>query len=887
MLNDLMMRVRAIWRREKVEAEMDEELRFHFDACVAKHGSAGRSHEEAMRMARLEFGAADNVREEVRDARGTGWLETMVQDLRYGMRMLRKSPGYAAIAILTLAMGIGANSAIFSFVNAWMIKPLPYPNAEQLMVLHAHDIQRDLTWNNVTSSADFFDYSRENKSFQAMVPWSNQFYNLTGDGRPDRVAGGLVGWNFFQTLGAQPMMGRLFEEQEGQPSSSHVAIISRGLWETRYGADPTIIGRRITLEGESYEVVGVLPTSFQFPLLGIANVWTPLAVDDKGRNDRKNAWFAAFGRLKPGVTEEQANAETKAFSARMATLYPDSDTNAQTRVSSMTYEIGKNEGTPQLMVCFWVVGLVLLIACANVANLMLARASTRRKEFAVRGALGASRMRLVRQLLTESAVLFIAGGTAGAAFAWWILHTIETGYPDRIRGYLLNYGRVNLDVTALAYTFAIALVCGVVFGLAPAFETSGQDVTRALKESSGQMSGSRRVAKTRRIFVGAQIALAVVVLIMTALLAESFGHMIYDEMGFRPAHVMTAELVLPKTKYASDAQIRGFYEQVLARVAALPGVAVASASEYIPFGDSGQSFTIHIAGRPAALPGETIGAEYSAVTPDYFAAMRIPLLRGRGIQAGDGADAPKVMVINETLAQEQFHDADPIGHRIEFDAQQGPYTIVGVVHDVKRHSMIERAEPQMYVPAAQAPSANMNLIVRTTRPDSAMAAGLGVAIQNAIWSVDGEQPVSQVRTVDDLIYEENTGYRVLTALIGFVGALSLLLGGIGIYGVMASAVQARLHEMGIRMALGATPGAMIRMMVRYGLAIAVVGIGFGLIGAAAASRGMGAILYKVKPIDPATFTAVAAIFLAVALAACYIPARRGAKVDPVTALRCE
>jgi predicted permease len=887
MLNDFFMRVRAIFRRESVEREMDDELRFHYDAAVAKHVAAGRSHEDALRLARLEFGATENVREEMRDVRGTAWLETLAQDLRYGMRMLRKSPGYAAIAILTLAMGIGANAAIFSFVNAWMIKPIPYPNGRQLMVLQAHDVKKDLTWNNVTSSADFFDYVRENKSFQAVVPWSNQFYNLTGDGRPDRVAGGLVGWNFFQTLGAQPMMGRLFEEQEGQPSSSHVAIISRGLWETRYAADPKIIGRRITLEGETYEVVGVLPTSFQFPLLGTSNVWTPLAVDDKGRNNRKSAWFAAFGRLKPGVTEEQASAEAKAFSARMAKLYPETDTNAQTLLSSMTYEIGKNEGTPQLMVCFWVVGLVLLIACANVANLMLARASARMKEFAVRGALGASRMRLIRQLLTESAVLFIAGGAWGAAFAWWILHTIETGYPDRIRGYLLNYGRVELDVTALVYTFVIALVCGVIFGLAPAFQSSGVDVNRALKEASGQMSGSRRVAKTRRIFVGAQIALAVVVLIVTALLTESFGHMIYDEMGFRPANVMTAELVLPKTKYASDAQIRGFYEQAMERVAALPGVTVASAGEYIPFGDSGQSFTIHVAGRQAELPGETIGAEYSAVTPGYFAAMQIPLLRGRGILASDGPDAPKVVVIDETLVQQQFPNEDPIGHQLEFDTEKGPFTIVGVVHDVKRHSMNERAERQMYVPSAQAPSADMNVVVRTTGPDSAMGAGLGAAIQKAIWSVDSEQPVSQVRAVDDLIYEENTGYRVLTALIGFVGVLALLLGGIGIYGVMSSAVQARLHEIGIRMALGATPGAMIRMMVRYGLAIALVGIGCGLIGAAAASQGMGAILYKVKAIDPVTFSAVAAIFLLVALAACYIPARRGAKVDPVTALRCE
>lgn len=883
MLNDFLIRVQAIFRRESVERDMDEELRFHFDAAVAKHQAAGQTREEARRMARLEFGAADNVREEIRDARGTAWLETVVQDLRYGMRMLWKSPGYAAIAILTLTMGIGANTAIFSFVNAWMLKPLPFPNAEQLMVLQSHDIKRDLTWNNVTSSADFYDYAKENKSFVAVVPWSGWFYNLTGDGRPDRVAGALVGWNFFQTLGAQPMMGRLFEEQESEPSSSHVAILSRGLWETRYAADPKIIGRRITLQGETYEVVGVMPATFQFTLTGIANVWTPLAADDKGRSDRRNAWFGAFGRLKPGVTQAQANAEAAAFWARLAKQYPDTDTNSQTLVSSMAYEIGKNEGTPQVMVCFWLVGLVLLIACANVANLMLARASTRMKEFAVRGALGASRARLIRQLLTESAVLFISGGLWGAAFAWCILHAIESTYPDKIRGYLVNYGRVDLDFTALVYTFGIALVCGVIFGMAPAFQNSGPDVNRALKEASGQMSGSKRVAKTRRLFVGAQIALAVVVLITTALLAESFGHMVYDEMGFRPANVVTAQLVLPSIKYAMDEQVRAFYDQVETKIAALPGVAASSASEYIPFGDSSQSSTIQVAGRPPALPGDNVVAEFSAVTPGYLRTMQIPLLRGRGIETTDGPDAPKVVVINETLAKRQFPNEDPIGHKLELGSAHTAYTIVGVVHDVKRYSMVERPEMQMYMPQAQLSSSSMNLMVRTEGPDPA----IGAAIQKAVWSVDGDQPISEVKTLDDLIYEQNTGYRVLTALIGFFGLLALLLGGVGIYGVMASAVQARLHEIGIRMALGATPGEVIRMMVRYGLVIAGVGIGCGLVAAAAASQAMGAVLYKVKASDPVTFLAVAAVFLVVAVAACYIPARRGAKVNPVTALRCE
>ncbi len=882
MVKDFMMRMRALVKRDSVEREMDQELRFHLDAAVAKHVAAGQSREEAERLARLEFGATENVREEIRDARGTAWLETMGQDFRYGLRMLAKSPGYAAIAVLTLAMGIGANTAIFSFVNAWMLKPLPFPQPAELMVLHSHDIKHDVTWGSIPA-ARFYDFTKDSKSFETLVPWTGWFFDLTGDGRPDRVMGGRVGWNYFQTLGAKPLMGRLFEEQESQPSSSHVAIISRGLWQTRYAADPNIIGRQMKIGGESYEVVGVMPADFQFSMMGVANVWTPLALDDQERNNRKLSWFNAIGRLKPGVTEAAANAETVAFSARQAQQFPDTDTNVETTVTSVIYEIGKNEGAAQITVCFWLVGLVLLIACANVANLMLARASARMKEFAVRGALGASRARLVRQLLTESAALFIVGGAWGGAFAWWIVSTIEKSYPDRIRGYLPNFGHVPIDATTLGYTLGIALVCGVIFGLAPAFQSSGLDVNRALKESSGQMSGSRSVAKTRRVFVGAQVALAVVVLITTALLVQSFAHMVFDELGFRPDNVATAQLTLLKTKYANDAQTRAFYDRVLAKLRALPGVVDAGASEYIPFGDSNQTSEMHVVGRAPALPGETETAVSTPVTPHYMETMQIPLLRGRTIADSDGPDAPKVAVIGETLAEKQFPKQDPLGQQLELGAEKTVYTIVGVVHDVKRYSIAEAPEQQVYMAEAQATSPYMNLMVRTARPDPA----IGGAIQKIIWTEDSEQPISPVREINELIDEENTGYRILTALFGFFGMLALLLGGIGIYGVMASAVQARLHEIGIRMALGATPGEVIRMMVRYGLVIAGVGIACGLAGAAAASRAMGAILYKVKAVDPFTFAAVATVFLAVALAACYIPARRGARVNPVTALRCE
>jgi putative ABC transport system permease protein len=457
---------------------------------------------------------------------------------------------------------------------------------------------------------------------------------------------------------------------------------------------------------------------------------------------------------------------------------------------------------------------------------MLARASRRAKEFAVRGALGATRGRLVRQLLTESALLFLVGGGAGAFVAHGILKAIDRGFTEKIRGYLLNFGHVDLDVTALAYTFAIAVLCGVVFGLVPAFQSSGLDLNRTLKEASGQIAGNRHVARTRRAFVGAQIALAVVVMICTALLVESFIHMTFDRAGFNPSNLMTTQLVLPKSRYPGDSDVRNFYDRALIRIRSLPEVASGGAGEYVPYGEASQSKPIHVAGRPPEEPGERVSAQYSAVTPSYLQTMQIPVLRGRGIESSDGPDAPKIVVINQTLARQQFHDDNPIGQSLEIGDDHVPHTIVGVVEEVKRWSMKTEPERQLYVPSAQEPSPYMSLVVRTTRD----APTLPTAIRDAIWSVDPDEPVSQVRSYDDLISEQNTGYRTLSSLFAFFGVLSLLLGAIGIYGVMASAVEQRLHEIGIRIALGALPREVIRMMLRSGLTIAAVGVAIGLAG---------------------------------------------------------
>ncbi len=879
----LPLRLRSLFHRQKADEELDEELRDHLDLKTQQYIAQGMPPQEARRAAHLEMGGLEKRKEECRDARGIHFLETFVQDLRYGFRMLRKSPGFAAIAVVTLALGIGANTAIFSYVNAWLIKPLPYPQAARLMVLLSHDTKKGWIGNGVTSSADYFDYEKQNTSFEQLVPWTSWYFNLTGDGPPDRVLGGLVGWNFFQALGAQPMLGRTFLPQESQLAASHVAIISRGLWESRFSADPRIIGRAVTVQGEVYTIVGVMPANFQFSLMGVSNMWAPLAVNDKARNDRRTSWFDAFGRLKPGVTQRQAGADLAAIASRLEKLYPETNTHQTTLVSSMLFEIGKNEGAQQIMISFWLVGLVLLIACANVANLMLARASSRTKEFAVRGALGASRFRLARQLLTESLLLFTFGGAAGALFGIWGVHWIENAIPDRIRGYIVNDGRGTLDVQTFAYTFGIAILCGVIFGLAPAFGSSGLDVNRSLKESAGQISGSRVTRRLRDVFVAGEISLAVVVLVCALLLVQDFAHMVYGDIGFQSRNLMVTQLVLPPAKYNTDAQIRGFYDQVLARVRALPEVESADAAEYTPFNDSNQVKAIHVVGRPPAQPGEVLGAQYSAITPGYFQTMQMVVLRGRALEPADGPDARKVVVINETLLHQQFSSQDPIGQQLEVGDTHDVCTIIGVVRDTKLFSLTDRPMRQIYVPATQFPSAQMSILTRGSRPSAAAAS----AIRTAVWSVDSDQPVSTVRTMDDLITERNTPNRILTQLLTFFGVLALVLGAIGIYGVTAQSVQQRIHEIGIRLALGASSSDLIRMILTQGLKLASAGIACGLLAAAGVTRGMAAILSTVKSNDPLTYAAVAAFFALVALAACYIPARRGARVDPIVALRCE
>jgi len=873
--------INATLRRSRMEKDMDAELKFHLEAYAESLMSKGIAREEAMRRARIEFGGVERVKEEGREARGVSFIDTLIQDVRYGLRMLRMNPGFTVVAVLTLALGIGANTAIFSYIDAWIIKPLPYPQSNRLMVLQAHHTKKGWTRNNVTSTADFLDFQKQNSSFEQTAAWTSWNFNLTGDGLPALVEGGRVSWNYFDTLGAKPILGRTFTPADDQSGATHVAILSQGLWQGRFAGDLKIIGRNITIADEAYTVVGVMRGTFQFPLMGIANIWTPLAMTDKERAARDRSWFSAFGRLKTGVTREQAAAESSAIFAGLEKQFPETNSNQELLVGSMTDEISREEGTPEVMICFAIVGLILLIAGANVVNLMLARAASRTKEFAVRSALGAVPRRLARQLLTESLLLFFLGGSAGLIFALWGMRWIDAQIPGHIRGYLVNFGHVDLEFTTLAFTFGITLLCGFVFGLAPSFENSRLDVNRSLKETSGQASGSRRGARLRRVFVAAEIALAVVVLISATLLVKSFVISVRSSPGYNPANVMVAQLALPRTKYAQDWRQRNFSEEVLAHIQALPQVVSVGVASSVPYGGFGQGVEVEAVGKPVPLPGEKQGARFTAVSRDYFSTMQIGLVQGRLFNIADEQGSSPSVIINETCARQFWPDKNPVGQQLRFGDQHTVGTVVGVVRDIKMFYVRERAERQMYVPLASFPSATQGFVVRTAGDARAMA----TSISDAIWAVDRDQPVSSVEPLETLMLIQDSGNRTVTKLMVFFGVLAMFLAMIGIYGVMAQLVSQRTHEIGIRVALGASPALVLRMVIGQGLKLAMIGIAVGLLGALGATRLLATELYQVTPSDPPTFVGVTILFAVVAAGACYIPARRGARVDPLVALR--
>jgi putative ABC transport system permease protein len=802
-------------------------------------------------------------------------METLLQDIRYGVRMLIKNPGFSVVAVIALALGIGANAAIFSVVNAVLLRPLPYDDPDRLMVIRETKLPQFPEFS--VAPGNFLDWQKQNTVFERLVAMNSPGFNLIGAGEPELLQGMRVTDGFFAMLGARPQIGRDFTPEEDQPGHNNVVILSYGLWQRRFGGDPGILDQAITLSGQSYTVVGVMPQAFRFGGRAI-ELWTPMAFTPQQAQQHGGHYLQAMGRLKPGVSLEQARSEMSAIAGRLAEQYPDEDTGWDVKVVP-ALEFAVRSIKLALWVLLGAVAFVLLIACANVANLLLARAASRQKEIAIRTALGAGRWRVVRQLLTESVLLALAGGAVGLLLAVWGMDLLLSLAP----GNLPRMKDVSLDGPVLIFTAGVTLLTGLVFGLVPALQASKPNLNETLKDAGrGSTEGGRRQV-IRSVMVVTEVAVALVLLVGAGLMIKSFMRLQKVDPGFNPDNALTAVMSLPQKKYKDSDQGAAFYKQLVEKVSALPGVEAAGASCALPF-DSDFVLGFDIQGRPPYSPGDEPNTNYYSVTPDYFKAMGIPLLRGRLFTEHDTKGANRVAVINETMVKRFFPDEDPIGKRIH--VTNGPVVyreIVGVVGDVKQYGLDQEATAQTYEPFAQQPFSFATLVVRTAGDPSSLSS----AIRSEVLSIDKEQPVASTKPLSQLVSESISQQRFSMLLLGVFAAVALMLAVVGIYGVMSYSVTQRTHEIGIRMALGASQRDVIRLIVGHGMLLTLIGVAIGLAASFVLTRVMSALLFGVSVTDLTTFAIFSAALTAVALAACAVPARRALKVDPMVALRYE
>jgi putative ABC transport system permease protein len=806
-------------------------------------------------------------------------MHSFWQDLRYGARMLLKNPGFTLIAVLTLALGIGANTAIFSVINGVLLGSLPYPHPEQLAMVWC-DNKRQGIPDDITSYPNFVDWRDRNKTFQGMAGVTDDTYNLTGRGEPEEIRAASVSPNFFQLLGVNPVRGRGFTAEEEQPGRDRVAILSHSLWQRHFGADPDILNKTILLSGEPNVVVGIMPPGFQFPEK--TELWKPLAPDERMRGARSAFWLPIVGRFKPGVTRAQAQADLEVITTQIQQQFPDMAGYGVNVVPVLEQSVGFIRRA--LMILFVAVLFVLLIACANVANLLLARAAVRQREVSIRAAMGAGRRRIVRQLMTESMLLAVLGGALGVLLAWWGVKLLIGLSPADIP----RLENIRLDGRVLLFTMGLSLLTGLIFGLAPALQTSQLNLSETLKEggrTGGGGAGGRRAQRIRGAFIVAEVALTLALLVGAGLLVRSFWRLQQVDPGFRPDHLLTMRLSLSGSNYATGAQAVSFFERLQGRLAALPGVVSASATTGVMLPKLANSAGFTIEGRPRDPNEQGLELPIDTVQPNYFQTMGVQLLKGRTFTSQDTRESPRVTIVNETFARRYFPDEDPIGKRFTF-GRPGPntrwITIVGVVRDTKRQGVEQPIRIESWMPLAQRPSGSMELLLRTTG-DPLL---LSNAVREAVWSIDRDLPIPIIRTMEQVMSERVAQRRLNMLLLGLFALVALILAAVGIYGVMSYTVTQRTHEIGIRMALGAQSGDVIGLVLKQGIALTLVGVAFGLIATFMLTRLMASLLFGVSARDPITFAAIAALLTGVALLACWIPARRATEVDPMVALRC-
>jgi putative ABC transport system permease protein len=815
------------------------------------------------------------------------------QDLLYGGRMLRKSPVFTLVAVLTLGLGIGANAAIFSIVNAVVLRPLPYPNPQQLVMVFETDRNRNIT-RGTAPPADFLDLRSQTKSLQGIAGYQLWFFALTGAGDPEQLWGAHVSPSFFSVFGVKPALGRSFLPDEEQPGHDRVVILSHGVWVRHFGSDPTVINRSVTLDNRPYTVVGVLPATFS--LFGSSqeiDLWMPLSfAPNEIRRD--NPSLVMFARMKNGVSLPQANADTNTVSRRLSMEYPATNQGTGTNVVLLHQDLYGKIGDP-LLVLLGVVGLVLLIACANVASLMLSRSASRQREVAIRSALGAKRARLIRQLLTESILLGLLGGAVGLLFAYGAFHLLPLILPPPgSPGGIPHREWIGINLPVLSFTLGVAILTGVIFGLAPAFQFSKPDLTEALKESGRSSTSGRQNRMTRNSLVIVEVALSLVLLIGAGTLIRGLQELLNQRIGFNPKNVLSFQVWLPDSRYPAAAQASDFFTRVIERMRHLPGVESASAVNFLPLTGWTDLTNFDIDGRPSPPPKEEFVAHYRVIDPQYFQTLQISLLNGRAFGDADTANSLSVGIIDETLAKKYWPNQNPIGQRVRVHLMQSksaPYrpwvgnqwiTIVGIVSDLEDRRFTQ-TQAVLYLPYTQAPSRIMRIVLRTTGPPESLAS----AARQVVFSVDKNQPVTEMKSIEQLQSASMSSQTLNAKLLTFFALLALVLAAIGIYGVISYGVEQRTHEIGIRMALGAHPRDVILLIVGQGLRLMLAGMVLGIAGAYALTTVLAGFLFGVKTIDVASSAIAVALLGIVALTACYIPARRATRTDPLQSLRYE
>jgi putative ABC transport system permease protein len=799
----------------------------------------------------------------------------MLNDLRYALRQLLKAPSFTIVAILTLALGIGACSAIFSVVNVVLLRPLDYREPDRIVSIRETNLPQFPEFS--VSPPNYLDWEKQTKSYAYLAAYSGAGLNLTGEGEPQRLVGVKATAHYFDVFGVKPILGRMFLPEEDAVGKNHVVVLSYSFWQRVFGGARDVVGRSIQLNGEPYTVVGVAPTG---GLTSKVDVWTPMAFkpDETANDARGSHYINVFGRLKPGVTVAQAKAELDVLATQLAQQYPDSNKGWGILMMTMQDSFVRDV-KPVLYTLLGAVGCVLLIACANIANLLLARATARHREISIRAALGASRARIVRQLLTESVVLSLCGGAAGLLLARWGLDALLTLAPTS----LPRVTEIHLDSGVLIFSLALSVITGLVFGIAPAWLAARADVNEALKQGSrGSTEGGAR-GRLRSALVVLEVTFALMLLGGAGLLARSFMQLAHVDPGFAPENATLLRLSLPQKKYAMPEQQTAFADALLERMKLLPGVQSAGITHSMPLvGDYVLGFNIE--GRPAIAPSDLPSTNYYAVTPDYFRAMGIRLIRGRTFTPQDDAKAPRVAVINETMARQHFPNEDPIGKRINIT--NGPDTwrqIVGIVGDIKQYGVDKATSAQAYEPFAQVPFSSLNVVIRTSGSPAAL---LG-ALRPAVYAVDKDQPVGTIRPLEEIMAESIASQRFAMTLLTVFSLVALVIAAVGIYGVMAYSVVQRTGEFGIRMALGAQRRDVLRLVLAQGGKLVGLGLIIGLAGTLAASRAMGSMLFNTSAQDPLTLGTITVLLGAVALLACLLPANRATKVNPIEALRAE